>query len=62
MSCSERTAQAEFTGKNSCRNDFGELSRVLARLGGVRSSHPEKIEHRGLSLQDCTATESSNLD
>jgi hypothetical protein len=62
MSCSERTAQAEFPGKNSSCNDFGELSRILAWLSRVRSLHPEKIKHRGLSLQDCTTTESSNLD
>jgi hypothetical protein len=58
----ERAAQREFSGQDRSSNDACELACVIARIGWMRSAHTEEVEHCGLRLEDCAATNRTYFD
>ena len=44
MTGSEGAAQTDFAGENGCCDNAGELSSVLAGVGGMGSSYSEHVK------------------
>jgi len=62
MAGGECTAERQLTSEDTSCDDTGEAARVLARVGGVGTADAKHVEHCCLWLEDCTATNRTNLD
>lgn len=58
---SEGTAKRQFTRQDSRSNDAGKTAGVVSRVGGVRSSNTEQLQHRALRVQNGASTESADF-
>lgn len=58
---SEGTAQRQLTGEGGSSDDTGQAAGIVSRVGGVRTSDPEHVEHSALGFENGATTKSSNL-
>lgn len=58
---SKGTAEGQFTSQDCRGNDAGKAAGVVARVGGVRSSDTEQLQHGALGVQDGATTESADF-
>ena len=62
MSRGQRRTQREFASKYTCSYNSRKLSSIVARVGGMRATDTEQIEHCCLRLEDGATTNSTDLD
>ena len=62
MSGCQSTTQAQLSGQDSRANDSSQPPCILARCGGVRTTHSEHVEHGRLSFENGTATDGADFN
>lgn len=62
MSCAERAVERKLARQDTGGDDAGQLARVVARCLLVSAAHTEEVEHSGLWLENCAATDCADFD
>jgi hypothetical protein len=61
MTRGQGTAERKLASEDGCTDDAGETAGIVTRVGGMRASDAEDVEHSALGLKDSATAKSSDF-